>query len=161
MSWNNYVLKARDYIHVCCCVHIMNKIMNTALIIVLRAIYGNNGYIIFQSSKEDCKSASPCFLNEQGERFDKNKEGKWNARYHNDSTILNNKVNYFEGNLWWFTVQASSKLTPYAAFACWEEKERIIMSVVFGYFAMQLWYKNQMKTRLTRFSSSILALMKE
>lgn len=76
MSWNNYVLKARDYIHVCCCVHIMNKIMNTALIIVLRAIYGNNGYIIFQSSKEDCKSASPCFLNEQGERFDKNKEGK-------------------------------------------------------------------------------------
>lgn len=137
--------------------------MNTDLIIVLRAIYGNNGYIIFQSSKEDCKSASPCFLNEQGERFNKNKEGKWNTRYHNDSTILNNKVNYFEGNLWWFTVQDILQVDALCCFCLLirRRKKRIIMSIVFGYFAMQLWYKNQMETRLTRFSSSILALMKE
>lgn len=32
-------------------------------------------------------------------------EGKIKARYHKDSTTLNQSLNYFEGNLWWFTVQ--------------------------------------------------------
>lgn len=37
--------------------------------------------------------------------FNKKEEGKIKARYHKDSTILNQSLNYFEGNLAWFTVQ--------------------------------------------------------
>ncbi|MDG2769847.1 hypothetical protein P7M38_25250, partial [Vibrio parahaemolyticus] len=76
-----------------------------ANIIVSIALYGNQGYIIFQSTQEDCKSAARhCFLNEERKRKKRKYltkiEGKIKARYHKDSTTLNQSLNYFEGNLW-------------------------------------------------------------
>lgn len=136
MPCHNYVVKARDYVCVCFRVHIMSLIVNRTLIMALRAIYGNNGYIIFQSSKEDCKSASRCFLNEQGEIFDKNKERKWNARYHKDSTILKQSQLFRKKFVMIYSAGHPQVDTLSCLCLLHKKNKRVIMSVAFVYLAI-------------------------